>query len=165
MTFTRLTGEDPFNLYRYQVPSGTTKTYVNQAAESQYLAAMRANDRARLQDLQLPSVVLKKSLLLLLNTLNKSVTSIKRKMQRGMYIAYNGGVPQEELDDLDVQEQEGEALDQQTREVANKVEQEGDPILHRISARCLPGLSTAMPCSPFKWAVLLTVHTLQAFYY
>ena len=44
-----------------------------------------------------------------------------------MYIAYNGGVPQEELDDLDVQEQEGEALDQQTREVANKVEQEGDP--------------------------------------
>ena len=99
-----------------------------QAAESQYLAAMRANDRARLQDLQLAFSGLEK--------ISTSITKYaeqkrdeyqKKEMQRGMYIAYNGGVPQEELDDLDVQEQEGEALDQQTREVANKVEQEGDP--------------------------------------
>ena len=99
-----------------------------QAAESQYLAAMRANDRARLQDLQMAFSGLEK--------ISTSITKYaeqkrdeyqKKEMQRGMYIAYNGGVPQEELDDLDVQEQEGEALDQQTREVANKVEQEGDP--------------------------------------
>ena len=99
-----------------------------QAAESQYLAAMRANDRARLQDLQMAFSGLEK--------ISTSITKYaeqkrdeyqKKEMQRGMYVAYNGGVPQEELDDLDVQEQEGEALDQQTREVANKVEQEGDP--------------------------------------
>jgi muramidase (phage lysozyme) len=99
-----------------------------QAAEAQYMAAMRANDRARLKDLQLAFSGLEK--------ISTSITKYaeqkrdefqKKEMQRGMYIAYNGGVPQEELDDLNVQEQEGEALDQQTREVANKVEQDGDP--------------------------------------
>ena len=99
-----------------------------QAAESQYLAGMRANDRARLQDLQRAFSGL--------GQLSSSIAQFadqkrdefqKKEMQRGMYIAYTGGVSQQERDDLDEQERQGEALDKQTREVANKVEQDGDP--------------------------------------
>ena len=99
-----------------------------QAAEQQYLAGMRANDKARLQDLQRAFSGLEK--------LSTSITQYaeqkrdefqKKEMQRGMYVAYTGGVPQQDRDDLDEQERQGEALDKQTREVANKVEQDGDP--------------------------------------
>ena len=99
-----------------------------QAAESQYLAGMRANDQARIQDLQRAFSGLEK--------ISTSITQYaeqkrdefqKKEMQRGMYVAYTGGVPQQERDDLDEQERQGEALDKQTREVANKVEQDGDP--------------------------------------
>ena len=99
-----------------------------QAAESQYLAGMRANDKARLQDLQRAFSGLEK--------ISTSITQYaeqkrdefqKKEMQRGMYVAYTGGVPQQDRDDLDEQERQGEALDKQTREVANKVEQGGDP--------------------------------------
>ena len=130
MTFTSFNRGGSFQPVQVSSPLQSYDENVRkqQAAESQYLAAMRANDRARLQDLQLAFSGLEK--------ISTSITKYaeqkrdeyqKKEMQRGMYIAYNGGVPQEELDDLDVQEQEGEALDQQTREVANKVEQEGDP--------------------------------------
>ena len=99
-----------------------------QAAEQQYLAGMRANDKARIQDLQRAFSGLEK--------LSTSITQYaeqkrdefqKKEMQRGMYVAYTGGVPQQDRDDLDEQERQGEALDKQTREVANKVEQGGDP--------------------------------------
>lgn len=99
-----------------------------QAAEQQYLAGMRANDRVRLQDLQRAFSGLEK--------ISTSITQYaeqkrdefqKKEMQRGMYVAYTGGVPQQDRDDLDEQERQGEALDKQTREVANKVEQGGDP--------------------------------------
>lgn len=99
-----------------------------QAAEQQYLTGMRANDRARLQDLQQAFGGLEK--------LSTSITQYaeqkrdefqKKEMQRGMYVAYTGGVSQQDRDDLDEQERQGEALDKQTREVANKVEQDGDP--------------------------------------
>lgn len=99
-----------------------------QAAESQYLAGMRANDKVRLQDLQRAFSGLEK--------ISTSITQYaeqkrdefqKKEMQRGMYVAYTGGVPQQDRDDLDEQERQGEALDKQTREVANKVEQDGDP--------------------------------------
>ena len=99
-----------------------------QAAESQYLAGVRANDRARLQDVQRAFSGLEK--------LSTSITQFaeqkrdefqKKEMQRGMYIAYNGGISQQDRDDLDEQERQGEALDKQTREVANKIEQDGDP--------------------------------------
>lgn len=130
MTFTSFNRGGSFQPVQVSSPLQSYDENVRkqQAAESQYLAAMRANDRARLQDLQLAFSGLEK--------ISTSITKYaeqkrdefqKKEMQRGMYIAYNGGVPQEELDDLNVQEQEGEALDQQTREVANKVEQDGDP--------------------------------------
>ena len=99
-----------------------------QAAEQEYLAGMRANDRVRLQDLQRAFSGLEK--------ISTSITQYaeqkrdefqKKEMQRGMYVAYTGGVPQQDRDDLDEQERQGEALDKQTREVANKVEQDGDP--------------------------------------
>lgn len=99
-----------------------------QAAEQEYLAGMRANDRVRLQDLQRAFSGLEK--------ISSSITQYaeqkrdefqKKEMQRGMYVAYTGGVPQQDRDDLDEQERQGEALDKQTREVANKVEQDGDP--------------------------------------
>ena len=99
-----------------------------QAAEQQYLAGMRANDRVRLQDLQRAFSGLEK--------ISTSITQYaeqkrdefqKKEMQRGMYVAYTGGVPQQDRDDLDEQERQGEALDKQTREVANKVEKDGDP--------------------------------------
>lgn len=99
-----------------------------QAAEQQYLAGMRENDRARLQDLQRAFSGLEK--------LSTSITQYaeqkrdefqKKEFQRGMYVAYTGGVSQQDRDDLDEQERQGEALDKQTREVANKVEQDGDP--------------------------------------
>ena len=99
-----------------------------QAAESQYLAGVRANDRARLQELQRAFSGLER--------ISTSITKYaeqkrdefqKKEFQRGMLVAFNGGVSQQERDDLDEQERQGEALDKQTREVANKVEQGGDP--------------------------------------
>ena len=99
-----------------------------QAAEQEYLAGMRANDRVRLQDLQRAFSGLEK--------ISTSITQYaeqkrdefqKKEFQRGMYVAYTGGVSQQDRDDLDEQERQGEALDKQTREVANKVEQDGDP--------------------------------------
>ena len=99
-----------------------------QAAEQEYLAGMRANDRVRLQDLQRAFSGLEK--------ISTSITQYaeqkrdefqKKEMQRGMYVAYTGGISQQDRDDLDEQERQGEALDKQTREVANKVEQDGDP--------------------------------------
>lgn len=99
-----------------------------QAAEQQYLAGMRANDRVRLQDLQRAFSGLEKiSTSLTQYAEQKRDEFQKKEMQRGMYVAYTGGVPQQDRDDLDEQERQGEALDKQTREVANKVEQDGDP--------------------------------------
>jgi muramidase (phage lysozyme) len=99
-----------------------------QAAEQQYLAGMRDNDRVRLQDLQRAFSGLEKiSTSLTQYAEQKRNEFQKKEMQRGMYVAYTGGVPQQDRDDLDEQERQGEALDKQTREVANKVEQDGDP--------------------------------------
>lgn len=99
-----------------------------QAAESQYLAGMRANDKARLQDLQRAFSGLEKiSTSITQYAEQKRDEYIQKERQRGLLFAYNGGVSQQERDDLDEQERQGEALDKQTREVANKVEQDGDP--------------------------------------
>tara|TARA_Y100000592_G_C5468801_1_gene318217 strand:- start:1 stop:2493 length:2493 start_codon:yes stop_codon:yes gene_type:complete len=99
-----------------------------QAAEQEYLAGMRANDRVRLQDLQQAFSGLEKiSTSITQYAEQKRDEYIQKERQRGMLVAFNGGVSQQEREDLDEQERQGEALDKQTREVANKVEQDGDP--------------------------------------
>ena len=130
MTFTSFNRGGSFQPEQVSSPLQTYDENVRkqQAAEQQYLTGMRANDRARIQDLQQAFSGLEK--------LSTSITQYaeqkrdefqKKEMQRGMYVAYTGGVSQQDRDDLDEQERQGEALDKQTREVANKVEQDGDP--------------------------------------
>ena len=116
---------------------------------------MRANDQARMQELDRTLG----SLSQLSNTIIKYAEQKrdeyqKKEMQRGMALAYTNGVSQTDRDELDEQERQGQALDKETTNLANKVEKDGDPYIQLpTSARCLPGLSMALLYSPCRWVV------------
>lgn len=99
-----------------------------QAAEQQFLQGMRANDAARLRELDKAFSGL--------SQLSSSITQYaeqrrdeyqKKEMQRGMALAYTNGVSQADRDELDEQERQGQALDKETTSLANQVEKDGDP--------------------------------------
>lgn len=99
-----------------------------QAAQQQYLQSVRANEKTKLDELNKSFAGLEK--------LSSAITQYaeqkrsefqRREMERGMSLAFTNGVLQQELDALDAQEAQGEALDKESREIANKVEQDGDP--------------------------------------
>ena len=99
-----------------------------EAAEQQYVQGMRANDQARMQELD--------KTLGSLSSLSNSILQYaeqkreeyqKKEMQRGMALAYTNGVSQADRDELDEQERQGQALDKETTNLANKVEKDGDP--------------------------------------
>ena len=130
MTFTSFNRGGSFQPEQVSIPlqSFDENARRQQAAQQQYLQGVRANERARLQELNRTFQGLEK--------LSSTITQYaeqkrdeyqKREMQRGMSLAFTDGVSQQELDDLDQQEAQGEAIDKEARDVANKVEQDGDP--------------------------------------
>ena len=99
-----------------------------QAAEQQYLQGMRANDAARLRDLDKAfSGLSQLSTAITQYAEQKRDEYQKKEMQRGMALAYTNGVSQTDRDELDEQERQGQALDKETTSLANQVEKDGDP--------------------------------------
>lgn len=130
MTFTSFNRGGSFQPEQVSSPlqSFDENTRRQQAAEQQYLQGMRANDAARLRDLDKAfSGLSQLSTAITQYAEQKRDEYQKKEMQRGMALAYTNGVSQADRDDLDEQERQGQALDKETTSLANKVESDGDP--------------------------------------
>ena len=130
MTFTSFNRGGSFQPEQVSSPlqSFDENTRRQQAAEQQYLQGMRANDAARLRDLDKAfSGLSQLSTAITQYAEQKRDEYQKKEMQRGMALAYTNGVSQTDRDELDEQERQGQALDKETTSLANQVEKDGDP--------------------------------------